>query len=189
MAVKQGRIQYKTSSGTNEFRPRTDASVVEITPISGMSASDVQGALEELKASSGGGGLTVTQQNFDGILVDEVITVPLTSNTVKVEYWYGEEGQESIDYVEIEADSPAYRVDISNLAKYIYIRYTIAETIYAYEGLLEVFCSYTQNGEITTQKCFHVYTMSNYLDVSVHYENRPSNQSINAHASWRVTSE
>lgn len=189
MAVKQGRIQYKTSSGTNEFRPRTDASVVEITPISGMSATDVQGALEELKASSGGGGLTVTQENFDGMTIDQGITVPITSNTVKAECWYSEEGQEPIDYVEIEADGPAYRVDIYNLARYIYIRYTISATGYAYEGLLEVFCSYDQNGEITTQKSFHVSTLGEYFDVLVNYENSPSSQSINAHAAWRVISQ
>lgn len=189
MAVKQGRIQYKTSSGTNEFRPRTDASVVEITPISGMSATDVQGALEELKASSGGGGLTVTQQNFDGMTIGQVITVPITSNTVKAEYWYGEEGQEPINYIRIASDGSVYAVDISNLAKYIYIRYTIASTLCAYEGLLEVFCSYTQNGEITTQKSFHIYTSGEYFDVLVHYENSPSNQSIDAHAVWRVISQ
>lgn len=189
MAVKQGRIQYKTSSGTNEFRPRTDASVVEITPISGMSATDVQGALEELNASSGGGGLTVTQQNFDGITIDQTISVPITSNTVKAECWYSEEGQEPIDYVEIEADGPAYTVDIHNGARYIYIRYTITSTLYAYEGLLEVFCADTPNREITTQQCFNVYASGEYLSVVVNYKNSPSNRSIDAHASWRVTSQ
>ena len=189
MAVKQGRIQYKTSSGTDEFRPRTDAKIVEITPISGMSATEVQGALEELHASSGGGGLTVTQQNFDALSVDQIIHVPLSIKTVKAEYWYGEEGQEPINYIEIKAGGPVYSVDISNLAKYIYIRYTISETGYAYEGLLEVFCSYTQNGAITTQKSFHVYTLGEYLDILVTYENRPSSQSIDAHALCRVTSE
>lgn len=189
MAVKQGRIQYKTSSGTNEFRPRTDASVVEITPISGMSATDVQGALEELKASSGGGGLTVTQQNYSGLDGSTVISVPLNRDNVCVEFFWGERSGIGAKNMTLQFSNRTIVIAFNYVAGLIYVRFCptyMPMSSWELQGLLEVYAREEDTDEMEFQQQYFVSTNSTYMDVSITYS---SSQSPDAYAQWRVTSK
>lgn len=60
MTQKKGRITYitDTSGNRDQLLPETQADIVKITGITGITASDVQGALEELYTLASTGGVT-----------------------------------------------------------------------------------------------------------------------------------
>lgn len=60
MTQKKGRITYitDTSGNRDQLLPETQADIVKITGITGITASDVQGALEELFTLASTGGVT-----------------------------------------------------------------------------------------------------------------------------------
>ena len=82
MAEKR-TLKRKTSSGTVDIYPETSADNVGVSTISGLSATNVQGALEEIVPQLGGssGGVTVTSIDVE-LLDSDTLNVTASGKTV-----------------------------------------------------------------------------------------------------------